>query len=87
MLPGGLKPVLHLADGVGNDQLVLCTEGEESDPIVVPFHMSLSVARVFCKMSSVEILFDVMNGTKSWCICTDDGGKAFPCQGNASVFH
>ena len=35
MLPGGLKPVLHLEDGVGNDQLVLCTEGEESEPVVV----------------------------------------------------
>ena len=37
VLPGGIKPVLHLDDGVGNDQLVLCTEGEEAEPVVVDF--------------------------------------------------
>ncbi len=37
VLPGGLKPVLHLEDGVSNDQLVLCTEGKESKPIMVHF--------------------------------------------------
>ena len=37
MQPGGLEPVLHLEDGISNDQLVLCTEGEESEPIGVNF--------------------------------------------------
>ena len=40
VLPGGLNLVLHLKDGVGNDQLVLCTEGEESEPLwfIFPLH-------------------------------------------------
>ena len=111
VLPGGLKTVLHLEDGVGNDQLVLCTEGEESEPVVVHFPYSMlandfTPYQVFCAhsgieisheyepvrsggflyygiKSSVEILFDVMLGIKSWCICTDEGGKGFLCQGNA----
>ena len=41
MLPSGIQPVLHLEDGVDNDQLVLCTEGEESDPVVVQLPHSM----------------------------------------------
>ena len=60
MLPGGLKPDLHLEDGAGNDQLVLCTEGEESEPVVVQLPHSMlandfTPYQVLHAHSSIEI--------------------------------
>ena len=55
-----LKPVLHLEDGVCNDQLVLCTEGEESESVVVHFRHSMlannfTPNQVLRTHSSIEI--------------------------------
>ncbi len=60
MLPGGLEPVLHLEDVVSNDQLVLCTERGESEPIMVNFpHIMLAddftLYQVLRTHSSIEI--------------------------------
>lgn len=41
VLPGGLKHVLHLEDGVRDDQLMFCTEGEEPKPVDVYFPHSV----------------------------------------------
>ena len=41
MLPGGFESVLHLKYGVGDDQLVFCTERKEPEAVVV--HLPNSV--------------------------------------------
>lgn len=60
VLPCCLHPVFHLEDGVGDDQVMLCTEGEEPYPIVFDFPHSMWSNHLFphqmiCAYSSIEI--------------------------------
>ncbi len=66
VLPGGLEPVLHMEDGVSNDQLVLCTEGEESEPVMVHFPHTM-LANDFTAYQVVRTQECAMSSVFHWC--------------------
>lgn len=60
MLSCCLHLVFHLEDGIGADQVLLCTEGEELESIVVDFPHSMWPNHLFphqmiCAYSSIKI--------------------------------